>query len=106
MHTRFGRELFDSGRFDEALPWFERAVEAGQKGDLHGCVDHDSLGASVHAVGHCHSSAGRYDEALPWFERAVEAKQKGDVRGRVDHQSLVSSLDAVSSCRAHLGLPN
>lgn len=95
-----GEGIVEGGRYDEALPWFERAVEIKQKGDVHGRVDHESLGRSLHQVGDCHGSVGRYDEALGWFERAVEAKQKGNIHGRVNHDSLRISLDAVHRCRS------
>ena len=85
-------------------PWFERAVEAKQKGDVHGRVDHESLGISLHQVGFCFASTGRFEEARPWFERAVEAAQKGDVHGRVDHESLVTTLRAGAACLRNLQL--
>ena len=31
------------GEFREALPWFERAVKANEKGDIYGRVDEASL---------------------------------------------------------------
>ncbi len=98
-----GRALYEIGHFDEARPWFERAVEAKQKGDVHGRVDHASLGRSLHQVGYCLSSTGKYDEARPWYERAVEATQKGDVHGRVDHASLRVSLLSGADCLRRLG---
>ena len=36
--------------------WFERAVAAKEQGDIHGRVDHASLGRSLHKVGDCLSS--------------------------------------------------
>ncbi|WP_437577027.1 tetratricopeptide repeat protein [Sorangium sp. So ce887] len=98
-----GRALCTGGRFDEALPWCERAVEAKKKGDVHGRVDHASLGKSLHLVGDCHSSAGRFNQALPWYERAIEAAEKGDVHGRVDHVNLGSSLHQVGGCHSSAG---
>jgi tetratricopeptide (TPR) repeat protein/predicted phosphodiesterase len=87
-----GRALLEIGRPADALPWYERAVEAAEKGDMYGRVDNASLGSSLHQVGVCLSETGRYDEALPWYERAVEAKKKGDVFGRVNNESLAISL--------------
>jgi hypothetical protein len=48
-----GRALTEVGRFAAARPWFERAVTAKEKGDVHGRVDHASLGASLNQVGWC-----------------------------------------------------
>jgi tetratricopeptide (TPR) repeat protein/predicted phosphodiesterase len=100
---KLGGALLEIGRFDEARPWFERAVAAAEKGDVHGRVDHASLGKSLHLVGDCLSRTGKFDEARPWFERAVAAKEKGDVHGRVDHASLGKSLHQVGYCLSSTG---
>ncbi len=101
--TIVGIALAEVGKFEDALPWFERAVEQKQHADLHGRVDHASLGSSLHLVGYCLSSTGKFEDALPWFERAVEQKQHGDLHGRVDHASLGSSLHQVGYCLASTG---
>jgi tetratricopeptide (TPR) repeat protein len=101
-HT-ISRALAEAGRFSEAREWSERAVAAAEKGDVHGRVDHASLGISVHQVGVCLSRLGQYAEARPWFERAAAESEKGDVRGRVDHASLGSSVHLVGYCLASLG---
>ena len=92
-----------SGKYDEARPWFERAVTESEHGDVRGRVDHDSLGRSVNQVGFCLSQTGTYDEARPWFERAVAEKQQGDVHGRVDHESLEVSKQALQEVRRRSG---
>ena len=101
--TMIGRALYNIGRFDEALPWHERAIEKKQKGDPQGRVDHESLGISLHEVGYCLSSTGRFEEAQRWYERAVDEKQKGDLDGRVDHDSLGRSLHSVGYCLSSTG---
>jgi hypothetical protein len=73
----------------------EKLVEEVQKGDVHGRLDHESLGRSLHQVGMCLSRLGQDAEARLWYERAVEEAQKGDVHGRVDPASLQMSLDAL-----------
>jgi hypothetical protein len=80
--------------------WFERAVAAAEKGDVHGRVDAASLGVSLHEVGSCHASQGKFTEALPWFGRAVAAKENGDVHERVDSASFGKSLNQVGHCYA------
>jgi tetratricopeptide (TPR) repeat protein len=97
-----GRALYEIGEFDTAWPWFERAVTAKEKGDIHGCIDHDSLGISLNQVGHCLSSLGQYDAARPWFERAVAAAEKGDIHDRIDHDSLGNSLRYLAYCLRQL----
>jgi hypothetical protein len=54
----------NQGRFDEALPWFERAVAEKQKGDVHGRVDPESLAASVAAAARCHAVLREIAEAV------------------------------------------
>ena len=71
--------LQELGDIAGARSWYERAVEAAEKGDVHGRIDHASLGASLRQVGYCLQALGDVAGAKPWFERAVEAKKKGDV---------------------------
>jgi tetratricopeptide (TPR) repeat protein/predicted phosphodiesterase len=98
-----GGALYETGKFDPARRWFERAVEEKRQGDAHGRVDHASLGRSLHLVGYCLSSVGKYDIAHPWFERAVEEAKRGDMHGRVDHTSLGRSLHLVGYCLSSVG---
>src|SRR4030066_408772 len=55
-----GRELSNQGRYEEALPYFEKAVKI--KGDG---IDYSWVGTAL-------SNMGRYKEALPHFEKAVK----------------------------------
>jgi tetratricopeptide (TPR) repeat protein/predicted MPP superfamily phosphohydrolase len=93
-----GRALYEIGRFQEAQPWFERAVAEKEKGDVNGRIDHASLGASLHLVGYCLSNRGRCVEARPWFARAVTETEKGDTAGGVDHALLGACLYGVGRC--------
>jgi len=36
--------LSQTGQDDQAQPWYERAVKESEQGDVHGRVDHRSLG--------------------------------------------------------------
>ena len=98
-----GCALLGIGVFEAALPWFERAVAAKEQGDVHGRVDQESLGTSLHYVGYCLSSTGQFEAALPWFERAVAASEHGDVHSRVDQESLSASLHQVGHCLSSTG---
>jgi|GEM_PF-5549265 len=69
---------------------------------MHGRVDHDVLGASLHQLGYCYSRMGKLVEALFWFEQAVEAFEKGDIHGRIDHESLQFSRDALKEVASRL----
>ena len=70
--------FLNTGDFDAACRWFERAVEE-KKGDVHGWVDHASLGANVHQMGNCLFNTGNFVAARLWYERAVKEAEKGDV---------------------------
>ena len=102
--SKFDRSaLYEIGRFEEARPWCERAVVEAEKGDVHGRIDHASLGSSLHEVGYCLSRTGQYAEARVWYERAVAEQEKGDVDGRVDHASVGRSLHHVGYGLASTG---
>ncbi len=90
-----GYGLSTIGMFGEAIHWYERAVAEAEKGDVHGRIDHASLGSSLHQVGSCLSQTGDYEGARPWYERAVAEKEKGDVHGRIDHESIEISKRAL-----------
>jgi hypothetical protein len=98
-----GQALYEIGSFMTSRPWYERAVAQKEQGDVHGRVDHESLGTSLHQVGLCLSSTGEFAAARPWYERAVAQKEQGDVHGRVDHQSLGVSLHCVGYCLSSMG---
>jgi hypothetical protein len=67
-------------------------VRAGRRreapGDVHGRVDHQSLGATLHEIVVCLSSSGELEQARASYEQAVQEKRRGDVHGRVVHESL------------------
>jgi tetratricopeptide (TPR) repeat protein len=69
-------DLFDQGRFEEALPWFEEAreewVRRGQPKQMH---------IARWAVGRCLRALGRHAEALE-IHRALETE--GQVAGEAD----------------------
>ena len=75
--TRWAYCLSETGQYEAARPWFERAVAETEQGDVHGRVDHESLGSSLHQVGYCLSQTGQYEAARPWFERAVAEAGEG-----------------------------
>jgi tetratricopeptide (TPR) repeat protein len=97
-HVSLGKSLHETGRcyllehqFEEAQPWFERAIEQFEQVDVND-RDYEQLGRSLHDAGFCLSFRGRFEEAQRWFERAVAAKEHDDGHGRVDHDSLGLSL--------------
>ena len=71
-----GRALVELGAFADAQPWFERAVAAAERGDIHGRVDHASLGISLHALATCLDELGRHSEATAYRARAAALVRK------------------------------
>ena len=81
-----GDRVSQTGDDEGADRWFERAVAEKEQGDVHGRVDHASLGGAY--TGRLLRVAEGTMKARPWFERAVTEAEQGDVHGRVDHASL------------------
>lgn len=57
--------MLELGRHDEARPWFERAVEAKEQGDVHGWVDPESLRATMRALARAAETPGSDPQADP-----------------------------------------
>ena len=55
-----------------ARPWYERAVAQKEQGDVHGRVNHESVGVSLRVVANCLSQLGRDDDAKPSLARAAQ----------------------------------
>jgi tetratricopeptide (TPR) repeat protein len=81
-------DLFDMGRFAEALPWFEEAreewVRRGQAKQIH---------FARWAVGRCLRALGRHQEALE-IHRALEAQAAGEPDGFV-YEEIGENLAAL-----------
>jgi len=96
-----GNALSEIGRFAEAFPWYQRAVEVREHVD--GQKDYARLSCSLHNLGYCLSSQGQFNEARAWFERAVAARQHPDCQGCIDQEGLGRSLHEVGNCLSSLG---
>jgi len=66
--------LSGTGKFAEAQPWFERAIAAIEKGDVHGRIDHASLDLTLRAGAQCLRALGKLDQAEQWEKRASSLK--------------------------------
>lgn len=82
------------GRYDDALPFFERAAQL--------LTDGDSLGKCLHMIGMCHARVGRLDAALRHFSEALRETRKGDEHGRIHPQNIVRSERAQAETRRRL----
>ena len=102
-----GSVLDSLGRSEEALPYYELALEGRRR--VLGNDHPDTLG-SINNMGSVLDSLGRYEEALPYYEESLEGRRR--VLGNDHLSTLVSiynlldtlcSLDPVSY--THLTLP-
>lgn len=98
-----GDALAEIGQYDSARPWYEWAVARLEQADVHGRVDHGSLGRNLHQAGYCLSAVGKYLEARHWYERAVAEFEQAYVQGHGDHRSLGRSLNQVGHCLSAMG---
>jgi hypothetical protein len=78
-------------------------VKEKEQGDVHGRVNHESLGRSLHALAECFEHGDQQTAAADYYRRAAEASERGDVFGRIDWKSLAVSERAVSRCLRRLG---
>jgi tetratricopeptide (TPR) repeat protein len=72
VHRRFG-ELYDQGRYQEALPFAEKALELGER---EFGIDHPTTGTLLNNLAFLHHSQGRYAEAEPLYERSLAILEK------------------------------
>jgi Tfp pilus assembly protein PilF len=78
-------------------------VAETRQGDLHGRVDHESLGRSLHSLGICAYQQGDWQAAAGWYEQALAEKRQGDIFGRVDRSSVAISEESLALCRKRMG---
>ena len=58
--------LRDMGRLEEALEWFDKALEGGQKED-----DEDDYWSAVYNKGLCLAALGRHQDAIALYDRII-----------------------------------
>jgi tetratricopeptide (TPR) repeat protein/predicted phosphodiesterase len=93
-----GYALSQLGKWSDARPWFERAVEAKQKDDGRARIDYQGLGFSLYRVANCLWFENNFEEARSWFERAAIAKQHGAGNGRINYSDVGESLYRAGYC--------
>jgi tetratricopeptide (TPR) repeat protein len=72
LYMEFAR-LFDAGKYDEARPLIERALEIRER--VLG-PNHRDVAAAVHNLGFIHSNKGEYDKAEQLYQRALDIWEK------------------------------
>jgi hypothetical protein len=60
------------GRFEEALPWFERAVAKAEKDDVHGREQKELVKSLIQALAGCLVELGHHEDARQWQQRSTQ----------------------------------
>ncbi|HKX26841.1 MAG TPA: CHAT domain-containing tetratricopeptide repeat protein [Blastocatellia bacterium] len=79
-------KLFRAGKYDEALPLVERALEIRQK--VLG-PEHPEVAAALTGLANCYRGKGEYGKADPLYQRALAIREKAL---EADHPDLAASL--------------
>ncbi|KAH8152885.1 uncharacterized protein LAJ45_03111 [Morchella importuna] len=79
-------------RFNESLPWYERAL-AGREKSLG--KDHPDTLTTVHSMASVFYNQGEYGKALEWYERALAGCEKSLGKDHPDTLSTVYSMASV-----------
>jgi len=101
MHWLRGLGHMKAGRFEEAIPWFERLVAAGQSGEIDKTMAYDLRLFDVfshEALATCHFKLGQYADSRRYYELA--AKQDPDKLEYRVKQALCARLERESTPRA------
>ncbi len=98
--NRQGVELFQAGRYQEALPLLQRAR------DIYETAlgpEHPETVLGLHNLGEAHKALGVYDQALPLFRRALEIREKNL---GPDHPDVATSLNSLAGLFQARALPD
>ena len=88
--VRRGRDLFKEGRYAEAIPFIEKALELS---DLQLGPEHEETGALLHDLAKLMRIQGRNAEAEPLYKRSVDVFEKAL---GVEHLRVAGSLDSLA----------
>lgn len=70
--VKAGREEYNAGNFEEAVPLFEQAYEISKKPELH------------YRIALSHENAGNPKKAVEYYEKFLEARPETDKRGKIE----------------------
>ena len=88
-----GRQLYQQGRFQEAIPWLRQAEDS-----LQGLPASEQVAFIAHDLGVAYYAVGRYREAIQAYERAI-----GVSRGLAGRELQASVLDHIGMAYNALG---
>jgi hypothetical protein len=78
---RFDFKPVSAVRFDEARPWFERAVKEAEQRDVHGRIDHANMSFILRNLAECLRHVGEIEKAEEADRRASELDSQATKAG-------------------------
>ena len=89
--------LYEAGKYDEALPPYERALEIREKALG---PDHSDVAKAINGLAMCYFSKSEYSKAEPLFQRALSIREKALGPG---HPDVATSLGNLGLLHYHRG---
>src|SRR5262245_32634562 len=87
-------KLRDAGKYDEALPFAERALEIRER--LLG-IEHRDVAAAINSLAGIYTGKGEYVKAEPLYKRALDIREKGLGKDHPDTAESLNNLAALYS---------
>jgi CHAT domain-containing protein/Tfp pilus assembly protein PilF len=84
-------DLRNSGKYNEALPHFERALEIRERGLG---PDHRDVSEAINGLGILHAQKGEYSKAEPLFQRALAIRE---ISLGPEHPDVATSLNSLAN---------
>ena len=90
-------ELYQAGRYQEALPLAQRALEINEKALG---PEHPDTAASLNNLAGLYEAMGAYEKALPLYQRALKIREKAL---GPDHPDTANSLNNLAALYCAMG---
>eukprot|EP00976_Prorocentrum_cordatum_P081248 1184321-Prorocentrum_minimum.AAC.3 len=89
----------DMGKYDDALPLFERSLAIYEK--VHHGEEHPAVALALYNLACLYQDMGKYDDALPLFKRSLAIHEK--VHHGEDHPAVATSLNNLAVLYKDMG---
>ena len=82
-----GQTLYEAGRYEEAIPFWRKALELGER---EFGPDHPTMATLLNNLAELYRAQGRYEAAEPLYKRALAIREKAL---GPDHPAVATSLN-------------
>jgi tetratricopeptide (TPR) repeat protein len=96
-----GGYLSRRGKYNEALMWYQGALQARER-IFEGNDDHPDTLNTINSIGNVYESQAKYDEALKWLKRALSGREKVLGNNHPDTLQTVHSMANALRAQAKL----